>query len=65
MRAGHSPQAACQAIVADMLSQTNKWFEVGVIALDTKVFRKYVYSLFDEFTSTKHTLTVVVTVSKI
>lgn len=37
MRTGDSPQAACDRVVTDMLTQTNKWFEVGLIALDNKV----------------------------
>ncbi len=37
MKAGDSPQAACDKVVTDMLTQTNKWFEVGLIALDNKV----------------------------
>ncbi len=37
IRRGDSPQVACESVVTDMLSQTNKWFEVGLIALDNKV----------------------------
>ena len=37
LRAGATPQAACERVITDMLLQTNKWFEVGLIALDTKV----------------------------
>ena len=37
LRTGASPQEACERVITDMLLQTNKWFEVGLIALDTKV----------------------------
>ena len=37
MKKGDTPQQACDRVVQDMVQQTNKWFEVGLIALDTKV----------------------------
>lgn len=37
MKNGDTPQQACDRVVQDMVQQTNKWFEVGLIALDTKV----------------------------
>lgn len=37
MKKGDSPQEACERVVKDMVDQSNKWFEVGVIALDPKV----------------------------
>ena len=37
MREGQTPQQACDSIVSTMKERSGKWFEVAVIALDTKV----------------------------
>lgn len=37
MKSGRSPQQACDEVVRQMKEGSQKWFEVGVIALDHKV----------------------------
>lgn len=37
MKEGRSPQQACEDVVTEMKRQSSRSFEVGLIALDTKV----------------------------
>ena len=37
MREGYTPQQACESTVSTMKGRSREWFEVAVIALDTKV----------------------------
>lgn len=37
MREGYTPQQACESTVRTMKERSYEWFEVAVIALDTKV----------------------------
>ena len=37
MREGYTPQQACESTVRTMKERSDEWFEVAVIALDTKV----------------------------
>lgn len=37
MRSGRSPQQACEEVVGKMTEGSERWFEVGVIALNYKV----------------------------
>ena len=42
MREGQTPQQACDSIVSTMKERSGKWFEVAVIALDTKVSNLFI-----------------------
>ena len=37
MREGNEPQKACEMVIKMMTDRAQKWFEVAVIALNTKV----------------------------
>ena len=42
MREGQTPQQACDSIVSTMKERSGKWFEVAIIALDTKVSNLFI-----------------------
>ena len=42
MREGQTPKQACDSIVSNMKERSGNWFEVAVIALDTKVSNLFI-----------------------